>query len=138
MTATGLISFGGGYNDLGLGRFVHLQQVGPDIVNKIPLIAAFLKQRMNGTRSVNELDDRVVITWDTSEPTSGQQDVTFARTPHNYQAVLYKRRPRRSVLPGDDRARCGRRRLHRAGRRRAGDDVHRPVKREGDGCRAGP
>ena len=90
VTATGLISFGGGYNDLGLGRFVHLQQVGPDIVNKIPLIAAFLKQRMNGTRYVNELDDRVVITWDTSEPTSGQQDVTFTRTPHNYQAVLYK------------------------------------------------
>ena len=90
VTATGLIAFGGGYNDLGLGRFVHLQQVGPGIVNKIPLIAAFLKQRMNGTRYVNELDDRLVMTWDTSEPTSGQQDVTFARTPHNYQAVLYK------------------------------------------------
>jgi len=90
VTTTGLISFGGGYNDLGLGRFVHLQQVGPEIVNKIPLIAAFLKQRMTGTRYVNELDDRVVITWDTSEPTSGQQDVTFTRTPHNYQAVLYK------------------------------------------------
>ena len=88
--ATGLITFGGGYNDLGLGRFVHLQQVGPDIVNKIPLIAAFLKQRMTGTRYVNELDDRVVMTWDTSEPTSGQQDVTFMRTPHNYQAVLYR------------------------------------------------
>jgi hypothetical protein len=90
VTATGLISFGGGYNDLGLGRFVHLQDVGPDIVNKVPLIAAFLKQRMGGTRSVNELDDRVVITWDTSEPTSGQQDVTFTRTPHKYQAVLYR------------------------------------------------
>ena len=90
VSATGLISFGGGYNDLGLGRFVHLQSVGPDIVNKIPLIAAFLKQRMNGTRFVNELDDRVVITWDTSEPTSGQQDVTFTRTPHRYQAVLHR------------------------------------------------
>lgn len=90
VTATGLISFGGGYNDLGLGRFVHLQQVGSDIVNRIPLIAAFLKQRMNGQRFVNELDDRVVITWDTSEPTSGQQDVTFTRTPHKYQAVLHR------------------------------------------------
>ena len=90
VTATGLISFGGGYNDLGLGRFVHLQHVGPDIVNKIPLIAAFLKQRMNGQRFVNELDDRVVITWDTSEPVGGQQDVTFTRTPHRYQAVLHK------------------------------------------------
>lgn len=90
VSVTGLISFGGGYNDLGLGRFVHLQQVGPDIVNKIPLIAAFLKQRMNGTRYVNELDDRVIVTWDTSEPVAGQQDVTFTRTPHRYQAVLYK------------------------------------------------
>jgi hypothetical protein len=90
VSATGLISFGGGYNSLGLGRFVHLQLVGPDIVNRIPLIAAFLKQRMQGARYVNELEDRVVITWDTSEPTSGQQDVTFTRTPHNYQAVLFK------------------------------------------------
>ena len=65
---TGLITFGGGYNDLGLDRFVHMQTSGPDIVNKIPLIAAFLKQRMNGARYVNELDDRVVVTWDTSEP----------------------------------------------------------------------
>jgi hypothetical protein len=87
---TGLITFGGGYNDLGLGRFVHLQQVGPDIVNKIPLIAAFLKQRMTGMRYVNELEDRVVVTWDTSEPVGGQQDVTFARTPHHFQAVLHR------------------------------------------------
>jgi hypothetical protein len=90
VTATGLIGFGGGYADLRLGRFVHLQQVGPDIVNTIPLIAAFLKQRMNGTRYVNELDDRVVVTWDTSEPAGGQQDVTFTRTPHHFQAVLYR------------------------------------------------
>jgi hypothetical protein len=88
--ATGLITFGGGYNDLGLGRFVHLQQVGPDIVNKIPLIAAFLKQRMNGTRYVNELADRLVVTWDTSEPVGGQQDVTFERTPHHFQVVLHR------------------------------------------------
>ena len=63
---------------------------GPAIVNKIPVIAAFLKQRMNGTRFVNELDDRLILTWDTSEPTSGQQDVTFTRTPHHYQAVLHR------------------------------------------------
>jgi hypothetical protein len=38
----------------------------------------------------NELDDRLVVTWDTSEPASGQQDVTFVRTPHHFQAVLYR------------------------------------------------
>jgi len=90
VSVTGLITFGGGYNDLGLGRFVHLQQVGSAIVNKIPLIAVFLKQRMNGTRHVNELEDRLILTWDTSEPTAGQQDVTFTRTPHKYQAVLHR------------------------------------------------
>jgi hypothetical protein len=45
---------------------------------------------MNGTRYVDELDDRLVVTWDPSEPTSGQQDVTFTRTPHHYQAVLHR------------------------------------------------
>jgi hypothetical protein len=88
--AAGLITFGGGYPDLRLGRFVHLRHVGPEIVNTIPLIAAFLKPRMNGARYVNELDDRVVVTWDTSEPAGGQQDVTFVRTPHKYQAVLHR------------------------------------------------
>jgi hypothetical protein len=87
---TGLITFGGGYDDLGLGRFVHVQQVGPAIANRIPLIAAFLKQRMTGTRYVNELDDRVIVTWDLSEPVGGQQDVTFTSTPHRFQAVLHR------------------------------------------------
>ena len=87
---SGLIGFGGGYNSLGFDRFIHMQTAGAAMVNKIPVIAAFMKLRMNGVRYVNELDDRVVVTWDVSEPMSGQQDVTFTRTPHNYQAVLYK------------------------------------------------
>ena len=87
---SGLITFGGGYADLGLGRFVHLQRAGPDIVDTIPLIAAFFKPRMNGARYVNELADRLIVTWQTSEPAGGQQDVTFVRTPHTYQAVLHR------------------------------------------------
>ena len=45
------------------------------MVNKIPLIAAFFKLRMNGTRYVNELDDRLVMTWDSEradERTAGR------------------------------------------------------------------
>jgi hypothetical protein len=87
---TGLITFGGGYNDLGFDRFVHMQTAGPAMVNKIPVIAAFFKLRMNGSRYVTELSDRVVITWDVSEPISGQQDVTFTRTPHHFQVVLHR------------------------------------------------
>jgi hypothetical protein len=45
---------------------------------------------MTGTRRVNEFDDRVVVTWDLSEPSGGQQDVTFTRTPHNFQAALHR------------------------------------------------
>jgi hypothetical protein len=87
---TGLITFGGGYNDLGFDRFVHMQTAGPAMVNKIPVIAAFYKLRMNGSRYVNELSDRMVITWDVSEPTSGQQDMTFTGTPHHFQVVLHR------------------------------------------------
>jgi hypothetical protein len=87
---TGLITFGGGYSDLGFDRFVHMQTAGPNMVNKIPLVAAFYKLRMNGARYANELADRLVVTWDVSEPTGGQQDVTFTRTPHHFQAVLYR------------------------------------------------
>ncbi|MEX2283473.1 MAG: hypothetical protein WEE89_13400 [Gemmatimonadota bacterium] len=87
---TGLITFGGGYNDIGFDRFVHMQTAGPGMVNKIPVIAAFFKLRMNGARYLNELPDRLVVTWDVSEPTGGQQDVTFTRTPHHYQAVLHR------------------------------------------------
>jgi hypothetical protein len=90
VTNTGLITFGGGYGDLGFDRFVQMQAAGPRMVNKIPLISPFFKLRMSGARYANELADRVVLTWDVSEPTSGQQDVTFTRTPHHYQAVLYK------------------------------------------------
>jgi hypothetical protein len=87
---SGLIGFGGGYSSLGFDRFIHMQTAGAAMVNKIPVIAAFMKLRMNGTRYANELDDRLVVTWDVSEPTGGQQDVTFVRTPHHFQAVLFK------------------------------------------------
>ena len=85
----GLITFGGGYDDLGLGRFVHYELIGPAMVNTVPLIAPFMKHRMRGERYVNRMTDRIVITWDQTEPVGGQQDFTFVPTPHHYQAVLY-------------------------------------------------
>ena len=44
---------------------------------------------MRGERYVHATNDRVVVTWDQSEPTGGQQDFTFEPTPHLYQAVLH-------------------------------------------------
>jgi hypothetical protein len=85
----GLITFGGGYDEFGLGRYVHYELVGSQIVNTIPTIAPFMKHRMRGDRHVNEMADRVVITWDLTEPFNGLQDMTFVPTPHHFQAVLY-------------------------------------------------
>jgi hypothetical protein len=84
---TGLITFGGGYNDLGFDRLVHMQTAGPKMVNTIPVISAFFKLRMNGAPYVHDLSDRLVVTWDVSEPTSGQQDVTFTRTSERLRAA---------------------------------------------------
>lgn len=85
----GLITFGGDYEDFGLGRFVQYELIGPAMVNTVPAIMPFLKHRMRGDRYVSRSADRVVITWDQTEPTGGQQDVTFEPTQHHYQAVLY-------------------------------------------------
>jgi len=85
----GLITFGGDYGDFVLGRFVHYEFIGPAMVNTVPAIIPFLKHRMRGDRFVNRGTGRVVITWDQSEPTGGQQDFTFEPTPHRFQAVLY-------------------------------------------------
>jgi hypothetical protein len=85
----GLITFGGDYDDFGLGRFVHYELIGPALANAVPAIVPFLKHRMSGDRYVSGTSDRMVITWDQTEPTGGQQDFTFEPTPHHYQAVLY-------------------------------------------------
>jgi hypothetical protein len=85
----GLITFGGSYDDFGLGRYVHYELIGPAMVDTVPAIVPFLKHRMRGQRSVHRNAERVVITWDQTEPTGGQQDFTFEPTPHHYQAVLY-------------------------------------------------
>ena len=85
----GLITFGGDYDDFGLGRYVHYESVGAQLVDTVPTIAPFLKHRMRGSRSVHQNGERVVITWDLTEPFGGLQDMTFEPTPHHFQAVLY-------------------------------------------------
>jgi hypothetical protein len=85
----GLITFGGDYNDFGFGRYVHYELAGTQITNTIPAIIPFLKHRMRGERFVNETADRVVITWDLTEPFNGLQDMTFVPTPNEFQVVLH-------------------------------------------------
>ncbi|HEY2461480.1 MAG TPA: hypothetical protein VGI16_11760 [Candidatus Acidoferrum sp.] len=71
-----------------LDRFDELSEVGGKLADKAPAICVFLKPRMYGTRYVKELSDRVVITWDLTEPFGGLLDFTWFKTVNRFQAVL--------------------------------------------------
>jgi hypothetical protein len=45
---------------------------------------------MSGNRYVKELQDRVVVTWDVTEPWGNIQDFTWTKTVNRFQAVLHK------------------------------------------------
>lgn len=96
---TGSISFGAAAGGAGrggrgggvsIGRFDQLQEAARKLVNTTPAICVFLKPRMSGPRHVKELADRVVITWDLTEPVGGIQDFTWVKTINRFQAVLAK------------------------------------------------
>ncbi len=97
--ATGSIRFGKpvsdnldpyGHRDGGviLGRFDQLAEVAATLISSAPAICVFLKPRMSGTRYLKELPDRVVITWDLTEPFGGLLDFTWFRTVNRFQVVL--------------------------------------------------
>ena len=71
-------------------RFVQLAEAASEIINTRPAILAFFKPRMSGSHYVKELADRVVVTWDISEPHGNIQDFTWFKTVNRFQAVLHK------------------------------------------------
>jgi hypothetical protein len=85
---------GGGRGGRGGGvtieRFDQLQEAARTLVNRMPAICVFMKPRMSGTRYVKELEDRVVVTWNVTEPYGGIQDFTWVPTVNRFQAVLRK------------------------------------------------
>ena len=100
---TGSISFGaaqstpggGGFGGVRAGgvsveRFAQLQEAARTLINTVPAICVFFKPRMSGTRYVKELADRVVITWNLTEPFGGIQDFTWTPTVNRFQTVLRK------------------------------------------------
>jgi hypothetical protein len=98
---TGSISFGNkekdGNTDSGrggrgvsIGRFDPLSEAANRLIDSAPAICVFLKPRMSGPRYVKELKDRVVITWDLTEPFGNIQDFTWFKTVNRFQAVLYQ------------------------------------------------
>jgi hypothetical protein len=76
-------------------RFAQLQDVSRTLVNTQPAILVFFRLRFQAKpntpgRYVKELDDRLVITWDVTEPYAGIQDWSWVPTDNRFQAVLYK------------------------------------------------
>jgi hypothetical protein len=73
-----------------IGRFDPLSEGAANLVNTVPAICVFFKPRMSGNEFVKELADRVVVTWDVTEPWGNIQDFTWTKTLNRFQAVLHK------------------------------------------------
>lgn len=80
-----------GHRDGGmiLDRFDQLGEVAGKLTDKAPAICVFLKPRMSGPHYVKELSNRVVITWDLTEPFGNLLDFTWFKTINRFQAVLH-------------------------------------------------
>jgi hypothetical protein len=73
-----------------IGRFDLLADAAPRLGEHAPAICVFLKPRMSGPRYVRELADRLVITWDLTEPFGGYLDFSWFPTTNVFQAVLHR------------------------------------------------
>lgn len=81
-----------GHDDGGvsIGRFDPLAEAAGALIDSAPAICVFFKPRMSGPHYVKELADRIVITWDLTEPFGNIQDFTWFKTVNRFQAVLYR------------------------------------------------
>jgi len=73
-----------------IGRFDPLTEGASTLINTDPAICVFFKPRMSGNRYIKELEDRVIVTWDVTEPWGNIQDFTWTKTINRFQAVLHK------------------------------------------------
>ena len=99
---SGSIRFGASENDITtdpyghrdggivLDRFDQLSEAARKLSDRTPAICVFLKPRMSGPHYVKELADRVVITWDLTEPFGSMLDFSWFRTNNRFQAVLHR------------------------------------------------
>jgi hypothetical protein len=100
--ATGSIRFGMsekdirpdpyGRTDVGisLGRFDELAEVASTLIDSAPAICVFLKPRLAGPHYVKELPDRVVVTWELTDPFGNLLDFTWFKTVNRFQAALHR------------------------------------------------
>ena len=78
------------FGGVSIARFDALGEAAGNLVNTVPAICVFFKPRMSGARYAKELDDRVVVTWDLTEPYGNIQDFSWYKTVNLFQAVLHK------------------------------------------------
>ncbi|MGH9781375.1 MAG: hypothetical protein ACRD33_06095, partial [Candidatus Acidiferrales bacterium] len=78
------------FGGVSVARFDQLAEAAGNLVNTVPAICVFFKPRMSGARYAKELDDRVVVTWDITEPYGNIQDFTWTKTVNRFQVVLQK------------------------------------------------
>lgn len=83
-------NFAGRVGGVQIGRFDQLADAAGSLINTVPAICVFMKPRMTGKRYAKELSDRVVVTWDITEPWGNIQDFTWSKTINRFQAVLYQ------------------------------------------------
>ena len=81
---------GPGDGGVTIGRFDPLGEAASTLIDSAPAICVFFKPRMSGPHHVKELADRVVITWDLTEPFGNIQDFTWVKTVNQFQAVLHR------------------------------------------------
>lgn len=82
--------YGSVQGGINIGRFDPLEEAADTLVNTVPAICVFFKPRMKGKVYVKELADRVVLTWDVSEPYGNIQDFTWVKTINRFQTTLAK------------------------------------------------
>jgi hypothetical protein len=82
--------YGGIDGGLSIGRFDQLADVASTLIKSAPLICVFLKPRLSGPHYAKELADRVVITWDLTEPYGSLLDFTWFKTINRFQTVLHR------------------------------------------------
>jgi hypothetical protein len=96
---TGTLSFGESKSDSDYGersrevsirRFDALAEAAGQLIDSAPAICVFFKPRMSGPHYFKELADRVVITWDLTEPFGNIQDFRWFKTVNRFQAVLHR------------------------------------------------
>jgi len=88
---TGNPSYGGpGDGGVSIGRFEPLAEGAGALIDSAPAICVFFKPRTSGPHYVKELPDRVVVTWDLTEPFGNIQDFTWFKTVNRFQAVLHR------------------------------------------------